>query len=361
VCRQANVYEDCSRDDENDVDRCPLINDSHDVIGRDVRGDVRSDATDGPMLKSSSAAVQGHHQADAVPLPHRPTPAQDDEVDAVSDAVRRVSTAATAQRGGSQVSPIPMSAVGSSPSPSQQRRYTRPAAPRSPDTERWRCPPRRPESSPSSTTRRVSCGDRVDASSVDGVRTTSAGIRRAPVSRANTTGEYLLQVPDVVYCPPPSTRLTSPVAVPTSARSSSESVDLQLSSSLPERWPTAQRPAQTRHAPRVYYSNSEDRVSATDAETRATVPENHAETRAIVPSLPYSTCASPGGSPRLRRQPTIETRRLSVSETDEGWTQLNQYKLKDEIGKVCSQSNSACFCVSVLRTFYLHSCQKVTR
>lgn len=117
-----------------------------------------------------------------------------------------------------------------------------------------------------------------------------------------------------------------PLAAPVLA---SDADETPLSSSLPERGPsapaTSPRPpspfARTRHAPRVYYSNSEDRVSATDAETRA-----------IVPSLPYSPCTSPG---KLRRQPTIETRRLSVSETDEGWTQLNQYKLKDEIGKVC--------------------------
>jgi len=133
----------------------------------------------------------------------------------------------------------------------------------------------------------------------------------------------LLQVPDVVYPP----RTAPAVSVP-------DVGDTQLSSSLPERWPSApacsQRPpspyTRTRHPPRVYYSNSEDRVSASDAETRA-----------IVPSLPYSPCASPGESPRLRRQPTIETRRLSVTETDEGWTQLNQYKLKDEIGKVSAQ------------------------
>jgi len=331
------VYEDCSREDENDVNSYALVNDSHDVIKRDVRGDVRNDAADDRMMKFS-APVQ-----DAVPA-HRPGAAQDDEVYALSDAVRRVSTA---PRGGSQVSPSPAPAgppmsASSSPSPSHQQRYTsRPAVPRSPDSERWRCRPRRPDSSPSSvSTRRVSCGDRVD-SSVDasGIRTTSAcSSRRAPVSRANTTGEYLLQVPDVVYRPPaPALTSASPISVPTAAAIlSSDLLDdaMQLSSSLPERWQiqpaVPPRPTQTKHAPRVYYSHSEDRVSATDAETRA-----------IVPSLPYSTCASPGGSPRLRRQPTIETRRLSVTETDEGWTQLNQYKLKDEIGKVCNQSKSS--------------------
>ncbi|ESN96086.1 hypothetical protein HELRODRAFT_67876 [Helobdella robusta] len=35
----------------------------------------------------------------------------------------------------------------------------------------------------------------------------------------------------------------------------------------------------------------------------------------------------------LTRQPTRETRRLSIVESEDGWTLLNQYKLKDEIGK----------------------------
>ena len=43
-----------------------------------------------------------------------------------------------------------------------------------------------------------------------------------------------------------------------------------------------------------------------------------------------------GTSPaRLKRQPTKETRTCSVSDSD-GYTQLNQYRLKDEIGKVRS-------------------------
>ena len=42
---------------------------------------------------------------------------------------------------------------------------------------------------------------------------------------------------------------------------------------------------------------------------------------------------SPSGSPRLRRQPTRETRSCSISDGD-GYIQLNQYQLKDQIGKV---------------------------
>ncbi|GAB1602603.1 calcium/calmodulin-dependent protein kinase kinase 1-like, partial, partial [Argonauta hians] len=46
-----------------------------------------------------------------------------------------------------------------------------------------------------------------------------------------------------------------------------------------------------------------------------------------------SPCGSPTSSPRLRHQPTLETRRVSVTDSTDGYIQLNQYKLKDEIGK----------------------------
>ncbi|XP_022337138.1 calcium/calmodulin-dependent protein kinase kinase 1-like isoform X4 [Crassostrea virginica] len=42
---------------------------------------------------------------------------------------------------------------------------------------------------------------------------------------------------------------------------------------------------------------------------------------------------SPQGSPRLRRQPTMETNSFSVVDGEDGYVQLNQYKLKNEIGK----------------------------
>jgi len=79
--------------------------------------------------------------------------------------------------------------------------------------------------------------------------------------------------------------------------------------------------SRTKLAPKVIYSHSEDRITTSP------------EVRPIIPSLPYSPYGSPGSSPRLHRQPTKETRRLSITE-NEGWTQLNQYRLKDEIGKV---------------------------
>lgn len=80
-----------------------------------------------------------------------------------------------------------------------------------------------------------------------------------------------------------------------------------------------------KRAPKIVYSHSEDRLT--------TQISNH---RPIIPALPYSPYASPCASPRLQRQPTMETHRVSVSDAD-GYTQLNQYRLKDEIGKVSMQ------------------------
>ncbi|XP_060569881.1 calcium/calmodulin-dependent protein kinase kinase 1-like isoform X3 [Ruditapes philippinarum] len=71
-----------------------------------------------------------------------------------------------------------------------------------------------------------------------------------------------------------------------------------------------------RYGPKILYSNSED--------------SSLTQRRLSYPKSPYS---SPTASPRLRRQPTMETRRISVSDGGDGYIQLNQYKLKDEIGK----------------------------
>ncbi|RUS70221.1 hypothetical protein EGW08_022017, partial [Elysia chlorotica] len=78
-----------------------------------------------------------------------------------------------------------------------------------------------------------------------------------------------------------------------------------------------------RRAPKIVYSHSEDRLTASCS----------GQQRAIIPSLPYSPYGSPTASPRLRRQPTMETHRVSVSEGTGSYTQLNQYTLQDEIGK----------------------------
>uniref|UniRef100_A0A3Q3LE92 calcium/calmodulin-dependent protein kinase n=1 Tax=Mastacembelus armatus TaxID=205130 RepID=A0A3Q3LE92_9TELE len=54
--------------------------------------------------------------------------------------------------------------------------------------------------------------------------------------------------------------------------------------------------------------------------------------RYIYPSLPYSPITSPHSSPRLPRRPTVESHSVSITDLQD-CVQLNQYKLKDEIGK----------------------------
>ncbi|XP_020493735.1 calcium/calmodulin-dependent protein kinase kinase 2 isoform X1 [Labrus bergylta] len=54
--------------------------------------------------------------------------------------------------------------------------------------------------------------------------------------------------------------------------------------------------------------------------------------RYIYPSLPYSPITSPHSSPRLSRRPTVESHSVSITDLQD-CVQLNQYKLKDEIGK----------------------------
>lgn len=55
--------------------------------------------------------------------------------------------------------------------------------------------------------------------------------------------------------------------------------------------------------------------------------------RPIYPYCPYSPYGSPQGSPRTRRRPLRESRRVSI-DNRQGALQLNQYKLLDNIGQV---------------------------
>lgn len=55
--------------------------------------------------------------------------------------------------------------------------------------------------------------------------------------------------------------------------------------------------------------------------------------RPIYPYCPYSPYGSPQGSPRNRRRPLRESRRVSI-DNRQGGLQLNQYKLLDNIGQV---------------------------
>jgi len=79
----------------------------------------------------------------------------------------------------------------------------------------------------------------------------------------------------------------------------------------------------SRHVPKVIYSRSKERLNISS------------DIRPVIPPPPASSSqySSPVSARRIQRQPTKETRRLSITEND-GWMQLNQYKLKDEIGKV---------------------------
>ncbi|CAL4080881.1 unnamed protein product, partial [Meganyctiphanes norvegica] len=54
--------------------------------------------------------------------------------------------------------------------------------------------------------------------------------------------------------------------------------------------------------------------------------------RPIYPNVPFSPYGSPCSSPRLRRRPLKEVRRVSIEQNGE-YTQLNQYKLKEPIGQ----------------------------
>ncbi|XP_021487025.1 calcium/calmodulin-dependent protein kinase kinase 2 isoform X1 [Meriones unguiculatus] len=54
--------------------------------------------------------------------------------------------------------------------------------------------------------------------------------------------------------------------------------------------------------------------------------------RCICPSLSYSPSSSPQSSPRMPRRPTVESHHVSITGLQD-CVQLNQYTLKDEIGK----------------------------
>ncbi|XP_076037408.1 uncharacterized protein LOC143022785 isoform X3 [Oratosquilla oratoria] len=54
--------------------------------------------------------------------------------------------------------------------------------------------------------------------------------------------------------------------------------------------------------------------------------------RPIYPNVPFSPYGSPCSSPRLRRRPPRESRRVSIEKNGE-YTQLNQYKLMEPIGQ----------------------------
>uniref|UniRef100_A0ABM5F2H9 Calcium/calmodulin-dependent protein kinase kinase 2 isoform X2 n=1 Tax=Pogona vitticeps TaxID=103695 RepID=A0ABM5F2H9_9SAUR len=92
-------------------------------------------------------------------------------------------------------------------------------------------------------------------------------------------------------------------------------------------------PRETRE-PRIKLNLSSRKLSLQERSQSVQSPGANAgiNGRYIYPSLPYSPVTSPHSSPRLPRRPTIESHRVSITGLQD-CVQLNQYTLKDEIGK----------------------------
>uniref|UniRef100_A0A8B9J1V0 calcium/calmodulin-dependent protein kinase n=1 Tax=Amazona collaria TaxID=241587 RepID=A0A8B9J1V0_9PSIT len=88
------------------------------------------------------------------------------------------------------------------------------------------------------------------------------------------------------------------------------------------------------HEPRAKLHLSGRKLSLQERSQPARSPgsSDSPNERFIYPSLPYSPVTSPHSSPRLPRRPTVESNRVSITGLQD-CVQLNQYKLKDEIGK----------------------------
>ena len=81
-------------------------------------------------------------------------------------------------------------------------------------------------------------------------------------------------------------------------------------------------------------SNVREAISSGEAGTSQ--GSQNVSGRPIYPYCPCSPYGSPQGSPRNRRKPLRESRRVSI-DNKEGALQLNQYKLLDNIGQVSFQ------------------------
>ncbi|XP_042297512.1 calcium/calmodulin-dependent protein kinase kinase 2 isoform X7 [Sceloporus undulatus] len=93
-------------------------------------------------------------------------------------------------------------------------------------------------------------------------------------------------------------------------------------------------PSKDAREPRVKLNLSSRKLSLQERSQSVQSPGSNAGVngRYIYPSLPYSPVTSPHSSPRLPRRPTIESHRVSITGLQD-CVQLNQYTLKDEIGK----------------------------
>ncbi|XP_034953885.2 calcium/calmodulin-dependent protein kinase kinase 2 isoform X2 [Zootoca vivipara] len=93
-------------------------------------------------------------------------------------------------------------------------------------------------------------------------------------------------------------------------------------------------PLRETREPRIKLNLSSRKLSLQERSQSVQSPGNGegVNGRYIYPSLPYSPVTSPHSSPRLPRRPTIESHRVSITGLQD-CVQLNQYTLKDEIGK----------------------------
>lgn len=132
-------------------------------------------------------------------------------------------------------------------------------------------------------------------------------LRRCSLTVTDPTGH--LAVPEQLDCVRPKINSSN------SSYSSDEQTRLNAQNDSTVHHGCSSRGLHIKYAPKIYYSQSED----------STLSNRHRK------HSPYS---SPTASPRLQRQPTMETRRISLTDSADGYTQLNQYRLKEEIGKV---------------------------
>lgn len=96
--------------------------------------------------------------------------------------------------------------------------------------------------------------------------------------------------------------------------------------------------------------NDEEMPSSLLAQQQSSFDHN----RTIYPNVPFSPYGSPFGSPRVRRRPLRESRRISMERCG-SFLQLNQYKLMDQIGQVSSPWQRNCQRMLFGLTLFVHS------